>query len=127
MIINTKLDVAHLELIKIFIKANDLLGVEVNEVPLEIRGKFHMVLQLDCKYDESAQQLSLMGLRHSGILNMFDDYLLKCDVLPNALQPDSIVRQEAEERQAKVLENFEEKQKKDRLKNTKAKIEHTNE
>jgi hypothetical protein len=101
MIIATKLDIVHLELIKIFCKANDLVGVEISEVPMEVNGRFHMVLQLECKYEPTSAALTFMGFRHCGILNMLDDYLLKCGVDPGSLQPASIQRQIQEEREAK--------------------------
>ena len=106
MIINTQLDVAHMELIKIFIKANDLTGIVINEVPWEVNGRFHMVLQLDAVYEPSAEALTFLGFRHCGVLNMFDDYLLKCGVAPDALQPKSYHRQMQEEKEQKVTEEF---------------------
>ena len=106
MIINTQLDVKHLELIKIFIKANDLTGIIVKEVPWEVRGRFHMVLQLDAVYEPSAEALTFLGFRHCGVLNMFDDYLLKCGVAPNALQPKSYQRQLQDEKEAEQNKAF---------------------
>jgi len=92
MIINTQLDVAHLELIRIFLEANDIIGVVINQVPHEVRGRFHMVLQLDITYEPAAESLTFLGLKHCGVLNMLDDYLLKCGVLWDALQPKSMHR-----------------------------------
>lgn len=106
MIVNTTLDVAHLELIKIFIKANDLTGIIIKEVPWEVNGRFHMVLQLESTYEPSAEALTFLGFRHCGVLNMLDDYLLKCGVAPDALQPKSYHRQLQEEREQKVTEEF---------------------
>jgi hypothetical protein len=106
MIINTQLCVAHKELITIFLKANNLVGIVIREYPLEIRGRFHMVLQLESTYEPSAEALTFLGFRHSGVLNMFDDYLLKCGVEPDALQPKSYYRQLQEEREQEITEKF---------------------
>ena len=67
MIVNTELDVKHLELIKIFVKANDLVGIVIKEVPYEVRGRFHMCLQLETTFEDSAVALTFMGIRHSGV------------------------------------------------------------
>jgi len=106
MIIDTRLDIAHIELIKIFLKANDLVGVEINEVPMEVNGRFHMVIQLESKYEPTSHSLTFMGLRHCGILNMLDDFLLKCGVLHDALQPKSYHRQLQEEKEQEQNEEF---------------------
>jgi len=109
MIIDTKLDIGHKELIKIFLKANELEGVEITEEPFELRGRFHMVLRLNSKFEGTSETFTFMGIRHCGILNMLDDYLLKCGVFPDALQPMSMYRQIQEEREQEINEKFMEK------------------
>jgi hypothetical protein len=106
VIIDTQLDVAHKELIIIFLKANELVGVVIKEVPVEIRGRFHMMLQLESTYEPTSEILTFMGFKHCGVLNMFDDYLLKCGVGPDELQPKSYHRQLQEEKEHAVTEEF---------------------
>ena len=106
MIVNTELDVKHLELIKIFVKANDLVGIVIKEVPYEVRGRFHMCLQLETTFEDSAEALTFMGIRHCGVKNMLDDYLLKCGIAPDALQPASMHRQLQDEREQEQNEDF---------------------
>lgn len=106
MIIDTKLDVTHLELIKVFLQANDLVGVEINQVPMEFNGKYHMVLQLDSKFEPTSEKITFMGLRNYGFQNMLDHYLLRCGVHVDKLQPESIRRQIQEEKQKKELDDF---------------------
>jgi len=106
MIIKTRLDIAHLELIKIFFKANELVGMNITEDTMEVRGRYHMVLQLESTYEPTSIALTFMGVRHCGVLNMLDDYLLKCGVPMDALQPKSYHRQLQEEKEAKQNEDF---------------------
>src|SRR3954468_19512056 len=106
MIIETRLDIAHIELIKIFFQANDLTGVNITEGTMEVRGRHHMVLQLESTYEPTSVALTFMGVRHCGVLNMLDDYLLKCGVPMDALQPKSYHRQLQEEKEAKQNEAF---------------------
>lgn len=106
MIIDTQLDVDHLELIKIFIDANELVGVVIKQVPMTYNGRHHMVLQLESTYDLASEKLTFMGYRHSGVLNMLDDYLLKCGVPYDALKPKSYYRQLQEEQEEEINEDF---------------------
>lgn len=106
MIINTKIDVVHLELINIFIKANDLVGIVVSSEPYEINGRFHMTLRLTSTFKDTSATLTFMGVRHSGILNMLDDYLIKCGVPWDAISPPSMLRQAQEEKEAAQNERF---------------------
>ena len=106
MIIDTKLDIAHKELILIFFKANELIGMVVTEEPIEIRGRFHMVLRLESTFQGTSEALTFMGIRHCGVLNMLDDYLLKCGVTWDALQPSSMHRQIQDEREQEENEKF---------------------
>lgn len=100
MIIDTLLDVKHIELIEIFLKANELVGATVYEYPMEIRGRHHMCLRIESKFEDTDVALTFMGVRHTGIKNMLDDYLMKCGVPVSQLIPSSIKRQEQEEREA---------------------------
>lgn len=106
MIIQTQLDIAHKELIKIFLEANELVGVEITEEPLEMRGRFHMVLRLNSRFEGTSETFTFMDIRHCGILNMLDDYLLKCGVMWDALQPASMHRQIQDEREQEENEKF---------------------
>ena len=106
MIIDTQLDVEHLELIKIFIDANELVGIVIRQVPMEYNKRHHMVLQLESTHDLTSEKLTFMGYRHSGVLNMFDDYLLKCGVPHDALKPKSYYRQLQEEQEEEINEDF---------------------
>jgi len=106
MIIETRLDIAHVELIKIFLKANELVGVNIKEATMEVRGRHHMVIHLESTYEPTSIAFTFMGVRHSGVLNMLDDYLLKCGVPMDALQPKSYHRQLQEEKEAKQNEDF---------------------
>lgn len=106
MIIETNLDIKHTKLMHIFFKANELVGVVVEEYPVEIRGRHHMMLRFNITYEPSAVALTFMGVRHAGIKNMFDDYLMKCGVPVDALQPASYHRQLQEEREAEENKRF---------------------
>lgn len=97
MIITTKLSYEHLELIKIFMEANELTGVIIRPADLEIRGIIHRVIELDSTDEDTSSKLTFMGLRHYGVLNMLDDFLLKCGVSPLNLNPSTIYKQEREE------------------------------
>lgn len=106
MIIDTFLDIAHLELIKIFIKANELTGVEVIEYPVELRGRHHMCIRLESTYEDSSAALTYLGFRHMGVKNMFDDYLIRCGVAPYDLNPNSYHTQLRHEREIEQNEKF---------------------
>lgn len=106
MIIDTEIDIAHIELIKIFIKANDLVGIVITEAPHEVRGRFHMCLQLESTFEDTSVALTLMGVRHCGVKNMLDDYLLRCGIQPDAIRPKSMHRQLQEEREGEINKNF---------------------
>jgi hypothetical protein len=78
----------------------------ITEEPVEIRGRFHMCLQLESKFDDTSVALTFLGLRHCGIQNMLDDYLMKCGVPWDALQPKSIHRQLQDEREEEQNKEF---------------------
>lgn len=106
MIIETELDVKHTDLMHIFFKANELVGIVTEEYPVEIRGRNHMMLRFTVTYEPTAVALTFLGIRHAGIKNMFDDYLIKCGVPIDALQPASYHRQLQEERESEQNERF---------------------
>lgn len=105
MIIDTTLDIAHLELLRVFMKANDL-DIYVNEANVEIRGKSHKMIRLESAHEPAIQALTFLGLKHAGVLNMFDDFLLKCGVGVTELQPVSYYRQSLEEKDAAINQRF---------------------
>lgn len=101
----TQIDTAHLELIKIFVKANEL-AVDVRADTLTVRKYNHKIIILEPKDEESAMSLTYMGVVHAGVLNMLDDYLLKCGVMPAAILPDTIHRQNQDEKEERANEKF---------------------
>jgi hypothetical protein len=106
MYIETELDPAHLELMRIFFKANDLRGIIVHNKKVMIRGVEHTFLHFETDFEETELKLTFMALRHAGIRNMFDDFLLKCSIPVDALQPKSFHQQLQAEREAKQNEEF---------------------
>ena len=108
MKIKTRIDIKHIELIKVFLKANQM-NVDFYEDLLTIRNVNHKVLILECLDDDSEQKFSYMGMVHSGIQNMFDHYLMKCGVLVDDIEPDSIKEQIHIEKQKQQEEEFQER------------------
>lgn len=106
MYLRTLLSTDHLELIKVFVEANELHDTIVMEVAETIRGIEHCFLHLKCDNLETETKLSYMGFRHCGVLNMLDDYLLKCGVPVNALQPKSFNRQLQNEKEEETNRKF---------------------
>jgi hypothetical protein len=81
MILETRISFGHESLLWTFFDANNL-KVQI------VRRKAHPVDKIDLYYDEesdTAQELMFMGLVHSGIENMLDDYLIKCGVRPDLI------------------------------------------
>jgi hypothetical protein len=76
---------------------------------MEVRGRHHRIIHLKITSEDSTIALTFMGLRHCSVLNMLDDYLLRCGVANDALQPASYHRQLQEEREARQNEEFLEK------------------
>lgn len=99
MIVDTQLCTDHIELIKIFIEANELVEMQVIEREVNIRGKNHRMITLFTLNEDTSTKLTFMGLRHAGVLNMLDDFLIKCNVSPHALQPQSLRLKEHDEKQ----------------------------
>lgn len=106
MIIDTQISFDHLELIKIFIEANDLDGVVAYPQDLNIRGVIHRVISVKSLDEDSNVKLTFLGIRHSGVINMLYDYLLKCGVSPDRISPPTIHRQLQSEREEKQNEEF---------------------
>lgn len=109
-IVKTNIGIEHLELIKIFFKANELIG-SINPVEIIIRGVHHNVLELEFKDEDSEIKVTYMGVVHAGILNMFDDYLMKCGVDVDAIKPKTMHRQLQTEREERLNKEFAEKYK----------------
>ncbi len=97
---------------KIFLTANELEDTEVLQVDLEENDKKYPILEIVCHNDISAQSLTVLGLRNYGILNMFDDYLIRCGVDPWAIKPYNLIRDREDCEANKKFENFYQKIKK---------------
>lgn len=106
MLIETMLSTDHIELIKIFIDANELRGMTVLEAKVDIRGTNHSFIHLACHDEDTMEKITFMSLRHSGFLNMFDDYLMKCGVTHNELNPATYRRQLQKEREDETTRIF---------------------
>lgn len=107
MIITTQLSYDHLALMQIFVDANELTGVILRPADLTVRGIIHRVIELESTNEDTSMKLTYLGIRHYGILNMFDDYLIKCGVDPRHLQPATLYMQEKEEYEAARADAFE--------------------
>lgn len=106
-IIETKLDISHIELIKIFFEANNLSSVSVYEKEILVREYPHRVIFISYPLDsEDSTKISFMSLIHAGFINMLDDYLLKCGVSVYNLSPDSFKHQERNEKEAEINQKF---------------------
>ena len=87
MYIETKLSPTHIELIKIFLQANQLTHTDVMCVKRSIDNIEYEFLDIVTLDEDDNEKLTYMGLIHSGILNMFDDYLIKCGIPWDFLPP----------------------------------------
>lgn len=105
MNIETKINVDHLELIKIFLEANELNAI-ANEDEIIIRGVIHKALSIVVWDEDSEIKLTFMGVRHAGVLNMLDDYLLKCGVAVDTINPKTMHRQLQSEKEDRMNEEF---------------------
>lgn len=102
MEIKTELCINHAELLKLFFKANELeQSVKVRYYDKDINGIFHKMIVLVCEAPGQST-LTYMALRHSGIENMLEHFLLACGVEPDALKPASYHRQEQDEREREL-------------------------
>lgn len=106
MILQTNLCVAHLALIKVFFEANNMASVNVSDALSIIRGQSHKIIQLSWDDYDIDEKLTLMSLRHSGVQNMLDHYLLKCGVPWNELEPKTYYRQLQKEKEDAQIEEY---------------------
>lgn len=108
--IKTNLSIDHLELIKIFFEANQLLNVTINEYSKQIRSSSHKMIEImyDDEDSETSSKITYMSIVHCGLQNMLDDYLMKCGVNVWDLQPASIKEQELKEKQESRQQKLEE-------------------
>ncbi len=91
MYIQTHLSADHIELIKIFMQANELYHVDILVKKRSIDGLDYLYLDIITLDEQDAEKLTFMGIRHSGVLNMLDDYLMKCNVSPFELEAKPMV------------------------------------
>jgi hypothetical protein len=66
----------HKDLLQTFFEANDLNGIFMQD-DRTIDGVMHSFLIIMTADADTEMKLTFMGIRHAGIRNMFDDYLLK--------------------------------------------------
>lgn len=88
MKIKTDLRATHIELIKIFFKANELYDVNVCTYNKLIGKLYHSLIEIS--YDNesvSAEKITYMSFINSGLQNMLDSYLIQCGVSPFELNP----------------------------------------
>lgn len=88
MRIETNLKAEHIELVKIFFEANEMPDVVVSTYAKRIGLLEHILILLD--YEDSsdaAYKISFMSFRNSGLINMLEDFLIKCNVSPFDLNP----------------------------------------
>lgn len=104
--IDSKLCISHRALIETFIDACELHDLRIVERKVVIGDKEHSMLSFYCDNPATESTMAFMALRHHGFLNMLDDYLLKCGVPYDSLQPASYQRQLQEDREAEVNEKF---------------------
>lgn len=84
-IIQTELPADHLELVAIFLKANDLdadISCEVNRN----LNRQTIKISYNEENEDLCSKITYMSLRHLGFLNMLDDFLLKCGIEPYRLR-----------------------------------------
>lgn len=105
-LIRTQISLDHIELIKIFIKANELDNMVAVPYKFEVSGKSHHAIELQITNESTEEKLSIMSMRNSGVSNMLDDFLLKCGVPVDAINPKSIHRQLQDEREKEINEKF---------------------
>jgi len=81
-VIKTQLPVMHIDLVKIFLDANKL-DIEVSHYT----SGYHNLISLEYAVNEELEnKMTYMSIKHSGFLNMIDDFLLKCGVYPEHLR-----------------------------------------
>lgn len=90
MNIETSLKAEHIELIKIFFKANNLDDVEISTYTKKMGELLYNLISIGYNdKSESAEKIVYMSLRHLGFQNMLDSYLIQCGVSPFNLSPPS--------------------------------------
>lgn len=104
--VESTLCISHEELINTFIRACELDDLVVQHDKMKVNSQLHDVLSFQCNNPETESKITFMSIRHSGFLNMLDDYLLRCGVPPDALQPASYHRQLQSERESEQTEQF---------------------
>jgi len=84
-IIETEIPADHLELITIFLKANELDADIFCEIDRNLNRQT-IKISYNEKNEDLCSKITYMSLRHLGFLNMLDDFLLKCGVEPYRLR-----------------------------------------
>lgn len=87
-IIQTQISEEHLELLKLFFKANELPNVNISTYAKEEKYMHNFIeLSFDDNDEDTSSQLMYMSIRHAGFENMLEHYLLKCGVSIKILSP----------------------------------------
>ena len=88
--LETNIDIKHIDKLKIFLEANDLRSVHVAKYDKWVSEQL-ILEEVAVSYDEDniddTSKLMFMALRHCGVENMLEDYLMKVGVDPIALSP----------------------------------------
>jgi hypothetical protein len=97
--IKTELSTTYIPLIKIFFEANDMHNVIVDTYSMQVRDYIHDAIQVtyDQDNEDTAGKIAYMSIVHAGFLNMLDDFLIKCNISPYHLQPETMKTQKYEE------------------------------
>lgn len=86
MEIDTDLSVEHSALVSLFMEANEL-NFEVGAYTQTEDGQTHQCIRLSTSDTDAESKIIMMGIRHSGVKNMLDHYLLRCAVPVEQLHP----------------------------------------
>lgn len=92
-ILNTKLYFRHKELIEIFLQANNFTDYSVQSYTRPDEFSDIELIQIQYQDNDDGMVMSL-ALKHYGILNMFDHYLMKCGVHYSQLSPPPMLSTE---------------------------------
>lgn len=88
--LDTRLKPQFKELIKTFFKANEFTDVRVvSYTDPENYGDQEMLRIFYSDDDES--RIMFLGFKHAGILNMLDDYIMKCGKSPHELHVEEVL------------------------------------
>ena len=82
MIVNTQISYGYVELIKTFIKANEL-DINVQDMTAYPFGK--IILHYEDNSD-TALNITFMSVKHLGLENMLCDYLIRCGIPASLIQ-----------------------------------------